>query len=72
MKYYKQRTLADIYDLSRSTAYRICKQMKAEKRGVRVIAGEYRYDREQFERVSNERRGIVEKKRSPVLHTAKV
>lgn len=57
MNYLSQTHLAEKYDISRSTAYRICKAMRDKGTGVRLISGQFRYAESTFVKVSNERRG---------------
>ena len=56
--YLSQANLMKKYDLSRSTAHRICAFMKSSgkyARDVRVISGLMRYEEDAFIKASNER-----------------
>ena len=58
MNYLSQAHLITKYDISRSTAYRICKRMQTDpyyKRYVKVVNNSYRYAESAFVRASNER-----------------
>lgn len=59
MTYLSQAHLINKYDISRSTAARICRYMMQTpkyKKGVRIISGQRRYEEELFIEASNERR----------------
>lgn len=59
MNYLSQAHLITKYDISRSTANRVCNYMRTNARYakyVRVVGNMYRYGEEAFVRASNERR----------------